>query len=194
MVRNTLPTEFGETLELRRFTSDEYMAMVDAGILTSEDHVELIDGIILAMSPSGSRHNSKVSVLLQSFAAVFDRCVPFAQGTCRVNSAQVLDPDFMLARPHPTSYRDALPTPADLLLLLEVADTSLSRDRAVKLPIYATAGVREYWIIDLTRDVVIVHRDPQGDAYRTVTEHGRGEMVAAKALPDHAISVDPLVE
>ena len=193
MVSNALPTEFGETLELRRFTSEEYMAMVEAGILTSEDHVELIDGIIVAMSPAGSKHNHVVMLLNRLFAPRFDDVLASVQGTLQLREEQIFDPDFMLLKMKPGGYRNALPTSDEVLLLIEVADTSLARDRAIKLPIYAGAGVPEYWIVDLTREVVIVHRDPDGDAYTTVTEHRKGDSIAALTLPDHVIAVDPLV-
>lgn len=150
---------------VHRFRTDEYLAMIDKGVLGPSNKVELIDGMIVDMSPAGARHNHVLFQLTTLFAPALDRAVVAVQGTLVVAEGQVFDPDFMLLRRKPGGYKTALPTPADVLLLIEAADSSLKRDREIKLPVYAAAGIAEYWIADLDTESLIVHRQPRGDHY-----------------------------
>ena len=184
----------GEIYPMPRFSSDDYLRMVESGVLGPSDRVELIDGIIVPMSPAGIRHGHVITQLTVLFAAIFDRALPGVQSTLRVGENQVFDPDFMLQRMRPNGYRDRLPEPDDVLLLTEVADSSLRRDRDVKRPIYAAAGVREYWIVDLESNTVITHRVPRGDAYTVIGTHDRTANIAPEAFPDLPITLARLLD
>src|SRR5262245_13822642 len=105
-----------------------------------------------------------------------------------------MDPaSLILLKPRADFYRTALPRPADVLLLIEIADTSLRYDRNVTLPLYVEGGVEEYWIVDLDHDVVELHREPAGDGYRSVERVGRGSRVAPRAFPDFVLAVDEIL-
>ena len=155
----------------RPFTVGEYYRMAEAAILTEEDRVELIAGQIVAMSPIGSRHAACVDRL----NGLLHR-QPGSAFIVRVQSPIALDaysepePDLVLLRPRADFYAEAHPSAADVLLAVEVADTSADYDREVKLPLYAQAGLPEVWVIDLQKGCIEVYARPQGGAYQQRVE------------------------
>lgn len=113
------------------------------------------------------------------------------QNPIRLDQSSEPQPDFALLRPKPGQYRDALPGPSDILLLIEVADSSLRFDREVKLPLYARHGIPEVWIVDLAAGAVEVHRDPSPAGYCRTQRIGRGQELS---LPDGArLRVDDIL-
>lgn len=176
-----------------RFTVSQYRRMVETGILSEDDRVELLDGEIVEMTPIGRRHAACVSALLRIFpSGVGDRGSVWAQSSIVLSLFSEPEPDVAVLRARAVSYRDADPEPADVLLLIEVADTSLARDREVKIPLYARAGVPEVWIADVEREVVWVHRDLRAGAYTSIRELGRDATVSPAAFPDLHVAVDEL--
>lgn len=155
----------------RPFTVGEYYRMAEAAILTEEDRVELIAGQIVAMSPIGSRHAACVDRL----NGLLHR-QPGPAFIVRVQSPIALDaysepePDLVLLRARADFYAAAHPSAADVLLAIEVADTSVEYDREVKLPLYAQAGRPEVWLIDLQKGHIEVHARPQSGAYQQRVE------------------------
>ena len=155
----------------RPFTVGEYYRMAEADILTEEDRVELIAGQIVAMSPIGSRHAACVDRL----NGLLHR-QPGTAFIVRVQSPIALDaysepePDLVLLRPRADFYAEAHPSAVDVLLAVEVADTSIDYDREVKLPLYAQAGLPEVWLIDLQESRIEVYARPQGGAYQQRVE------------------------
>jgi Uma2 family endonuclease len=177
-------------LKRRCFTVEEYHRMGEAGILTDEDRVELIDGEIVEMTPIGLRHASCVMFLNQVFTlALVGRAVVSPQGPLRLGERLEFQPDIVLLRPPLESYRLAIPTAADALLVVEVADTSLDRDRGIKLLRYARANVPEVWIVDLAGETVEVHRTPAPEGYRDSERVLRGGSVSPAAFPDLLVAV-----
>ena len=176
-----------EALPRWRIDTQRYLRMVEAGVLGPEDRVELIDGMIVPMSPAGPKHNHVVMRFTELFAPAMPRIKVSVQGTLVLAEGQVFDPDFMLLQAKQGGYKDALPTAADVLLIVEAADTSLARDRQVKLPLYAAAGIAEYWIADLDRDALIVHREPDGQGYGQVRTYRGEEAVSPLALPEMSV-------
>ena len=175
----------------RRFTVDEYLHMAQAGILTEEDRVELLDGEIVEMTPIGFPHAGCVAALLRVLVTgVGMRAVVWPQQPIRLSERSLPEPDVTLLRPRQGMYRDAAAEPRDVLLLIEVSDTSLRRDRELKLPLYAGAGILEYWIVDVEEDVVEVHTNPSGSRYESVRRLGRGEFLSPLAFPDLRVAVD----
>lgn len=175
----------------RRFTVDEYVHMAQVGILTRRDRVELLDGEIVVMTPIGRLHAACVAVLMRVLLiGVGPRAVVWPQGPIRLSERSLPEPDVALLRPRPIPYRDADGEPRDVMLLIEVSDTSLRRDREIKLPLYASAGIPEYWIVDVRDDAIEVHASPSGARYGTVRRFGRGESVSPLAFPDLRIAVD----
>lgn len=184
------------TVELtrRRFTVDEYHRMVDTGILTEDDHVELLDGEIVEMTPIGRSHLGHVDRLTLLFATrLGTRAIVRVQGSIplpRIDSEP--QPDLVLLRPCPDFYvRTPLQT-QDVLLVIEVADTSGARDRA-KMTLYARAGIAEAWVIDLPAARVEVYREPGPRGYRDVRSLSRGQRLAPAAFPDLDLAVDDIL-
>lgn len=178
----------------RRFTVDEYHAMAAAGVLDEDERVELLDGEIVEMSPIGPPHFSAVTrgmrVIPQRFG---DRITFTSQNPVVTDPRGEPEPDLVLLRRRADDYYGALPTAADVLLLIEVSDSSLEKDRRIKLPIYARAGIPEVWIEDLVHDTIEMHRDPGPDGYRSVRVARRGERLSPLAFSDVELAVDELL-
>ena len=153
----------------RRFTADEYQAMGRAGILRKDDRVELIDGEVLAMSPIGPPHIGAVNRLTRLFSRrAGDEAVVQVQGAVRLDMHSEPQPDLVLLRPRADFYGTTLAGPADILLAVEVAQSSLAYDRGVKADLYARRGIAEYWLVDLNDSVVTRYTDPANGRYRRV--------------------------
>ena len=181
-------------LRTRRFTADEYQRMGQVGILSEDDRVELIDGEILAMSPIGLRHSSTVDRLNHLFAArVTGRAIVRIQGVTRLDRYSEPQPDVLLLKPRDDFYASAHPGPSDILLLVEVADSSLAYDRDVKANVYARRGVVEYWLFDVNDNVLIRHLSPQEGAYREIARLDSETRVAPALLPDCVFRVGDLI-
>ena len=167
-----------------RVTVDDYYRMAAAGILTADDRVELIEGEVIDMAPIGSRHGSVVKRLIAALSAVVQhRAVIAVQDPLRLSERSEPQPDLMLLEPRDDFYRDAHPAAADVLLLIEVADSSAGYDHRIKLPLYARHGVGEVWIVDLDHGLVRFCRDPRGDTYADVTTTRTPGPTAVRALP-----------
>lgn len=181
-------------LPRRRFTVEEYHRMAEAGILTEDDRVELIEGEIVQMTPIGQRHAATVARLTRRLVpAVADRALVWPQNPIRLPRDTEPQPDLVLLRPRPDDYAQGPARPEDILLLVEVADSSYRYDAGVKLSLYARAGVPEVWIADLTRDLLEVHREPGPSGYARRAELRRGDQVAPVALPDVLLVVADLL-
>jgi len=178
----------------KRFTVDDYYRMGEAGILTQDDRVELIEGEIVEMSPIGDRHAMTVNRLNMIFAKVLsDRAVVSVQNPVWLDRYNHPQPDVMLIRPREGFYGSGHPHPEDVVLLIEVAETTLRFDRSVKLPIYARCGVPEVWIADLNTDTVHIFRKPQRNAYSFTESRGRNESVSPESFPDLSLQVTNLL-
>ena len=176
---------------LRRFTIEQYEKMVETGILTQDDRVELIDGEIVEMSPIGIPHVGIVTNLThQLVGRIGERARVQVQGPVRVLPRSMPQPDLVLLRPR--SYMRGRAASADVLLMIEVADTSLQYDRTVKLRLHARAGIPEYWIIDASAGMLEVYRSPSGERYTDHRNFARGESVAPLAFPDAVIPIDAI--
>ena len=174
----------------RKLDVAEYHRMAVAGILHEDDRVELIEGELVEMAPIGSPHSGTVNSLNRLLVrAAGDRAVVSVQNPVRLGDHSEPEPDFTLLRPRTDDYRLRTPEAADVLLLIEVADSSLRYDRTVKLPLYARHGVAEVWIVDLERRTVEVYREPAGDSYGAVSREEAGAVLEPALLPGVAIPV-----
>ena len=177
----------------RRFTADDYQRMGQAGILRREDHVELIDGEIIAMTPIGPRHCASVDRTNRVFVTTAgDSAIVRVQGSVRLDLYSEPEPDLVLLRPRADFYASAHPGPADILLVVEVADSSIDYDREIKARVYARSGVHEYWLADLNENVLLQHSSPRDGTYRNVQRHMRGQSLAPQLLPECIISISDL--
>ena len=175
-------------LPVSPLSTDQYLRMIDAGIL-DDDKVELVGGVITAMAPIGPEHNNSLIHLTRIFAQVVTRFHLLIQGTVVFSEGNVYQPDLALLRIKPNGYRRDLPRPDDVLLVIESAASSLAKDRYVKLPAYAEAGIQEYWIADLEREALMVFREPHDSAYGDVQYYSGEQTVAPLACPDLSIRV-----
>lgn len=167
----------------RRFTVAEYELMCRNGILHEEDRTELLDGEIVMMSPIGPRHSAATSRITRAMViAVADRAIVRVQDALRLFPRSEPQPDIIVARARRDFYEGGHPTAEDTLLVIEVADSSLYTDRAIKIPIYARQYVIEVWIVDLTEDVVHVHTEPVDGAYLNVRTLRPGDVLVPTAF------------
>ena len=178
----------------RLFDVDDYHRMAEAGILSEDDRVELIDGEIIAMTPVGPRHNAAVDRATRALVtAVGDRAIVRVQGSIRLGRHDEPQPDFVLLKPKADFYATHLPAPEDVLLVIEVAESSLDYDREVKVRLYAGARIREYWLVDLERRTVSCHLHPHNGAYQDVRQVGAEARRVPDALPGCAIAMQDLL-
>jgi Uma2 family endonuclease len=174
----------------RLFTVEEYHRMAEAGILGADERVELIDGEIVQMAPIGPRHAGCVINATRLFITrLGDRAVVSPQNPVVMPPRSEPQPDLLVLRPRAVSYSRELPTSRDVLLAVEVADTTVRFDRLVKAGLYARAGITEFWLCLPLEGAVEVCRGPGADGYASVTRHGAGQLVSPLAFPDVGFAV-----
>jgi Uma2 family endonuclease len=162
--------------------------MEEAGLFQDE-RVELIHGEIFLM-PTGSRHQARVDRLNALFTSMMaTRAIVRVQGPLLVDDYNLPEPDVMLMKPRSDFYEHQHPRPSDVILVVEIADTSMERDREVKLALYAIAGIQEYWIEDIQAEQLLVFRNPAKDHYETALTFHRGQTVALSTMPDVQVNV-----
>jgi len=174
----------------RLFTIDDLEAMVRAGIIGLDEHVELIEGQIVEMHAQGTRHIWAVSRLTRTFNRRDDVLVT-PQSTFELHGRSGPEPDVVVLRA--TVSQERRPSPKDTVLVIEVADTSLAYDRYTKAPIYARAGIPEYWIVDLNGERIEVYREPSPTGYRAMHIYERGESLSPAFTPDLVVEVDAIL-
>jgi Uma2 family endonuclease len=172
-------------LPRRLFTVEEYHRMAAAGIFHPDERVELIEGEIVQMSPIGPRHAGCVINANRLFITrLGERAVISPQNPVVIQPRSEPQPDLLLLRPRAVSYSREHPTPEDVLLAVEVADTTVKFDRLVKARLYARAGIAEFWLFLAMDGAVEVSREPGADGYVSVTLRGHGQTVSPLAFPD----------
>ena len=182
------------TLTKKRFTADEYQRMGQAGILSEDDRVELIDGEVVAMTPIGPRHDACVISANRALVrAAGDDALVLPQGSVRLGLFNEPEPDLVLLRPRADFYAPRHAGPEDILLIVEIADSSIEYDRDVKARLYAEFEVPEYWLADLTANLIWCYTAPEQGVYRTVEQHRRGESLAPALLPSCVIAADAVL-
>lgn len=172
---------------LWRFSVDDYAKMLTAGILDEKDRVELIDGEVRCMSPIGTRHYAMVNYLNRKLVQMVGEAgIVSIQNPIQLDDYTEPEPDVVVMLPRPNYYADSKILPADILLVIEVADSSLNYDRHEKLPRYATAGVPEVWIVDIEVDQYTIEQysAPHDGHYSSKKEHSIGETVVSVSMPD----------
>jgi Uma2 family endonuclease len=182
-------------LKRRRFSVKEYHRLVEVGILTKKDRVELLEGEIVEMAPIGSPHQGTADRLNRLFTSrLGERAIVRVQGAIALASVESEpQPDVALLVPRPDFYTSGHPEPADVLLVVEVMDSSALKDRRVKLPLYARAGIVEVWLVDLNTERVEVYRRPGSGGYGESRVLQRGERLALQAFSDVALTAGDLL-
>ena len=166
-----------------RFTVDQFHTMIEAGVFTEDDRLELVDGEIVEMSPIGTPHAACVRKLTNLLLVRLqgDALID-VQNPLRLTDRSEVYPDLTVLKHQTNFYADRIPNAQDALLVIEVSDSTLLYDRTVKLPRYAAAGVSEVWIVDPNAERVLVHRDPLDGVYGQVTEVNRDGALSVAAL------------
>lgn len=179
-------------LTRHKLNMDDYYRMADAGILGEEDRIELIDGELIDMAPIGQGHIATVNSLNRALVmACGEKAIVSVQNSVGLDRLNVPQPDFAVFRPRADFYATGeRPGPSDILLLVEVANSSPRYDRTVKLPLYARAGIAELWIVDLNRRLLDASRRPSGSEYAETATHRPGEHLTLAAAPDISVRLD----
>ena len=176
-----------------RVSIADYYRMAATGELSPEARVELLDGRIIDMAPIGSFHGGMTNYLTEIFAiANRQRWVVAVQNPVRLDDFSEPQPDLMLLHPAADYYQRRHPVPSEVFLLVEVADSSLTKDRELKLPAYGRAGIAEVWIVNLADLAVEVYREPHFTGYRAKTILRTGDQARPQAFPDAVVEVREL--
>jgi Uma2 family endonuclease len=176
------------------FSVDDYYRMADAGLFPIDARVELIEGEVIEMSPIGNRHAGCVNRLSRFLnRAASDFAIVSVQNPVRLNDFSEPQPDIALLKPRDDFYSNSHPTPADVLLIIEVADTSVDYDRRVKLPLYARAGIPETWLMVLLKDFIEIHSQPVNGKYQKVQRLKRGRTLSSPTISGLSFKVADLL-
>ncbi len=177
----------------RRLTTAEFHRLVEAGILKEKDRVELVQGELVEMAPIGSRHSYVVDLFVNQLARTVPEHIRVrCQGPVWFDEHTELQPDVALLLN--ANYRDRVPGPKDVRLIIEVADSSLRYDRDFKVPLYARYGIPEVWLVDLgAANAVTVYREPGNETYRLTLRPDNGETLAPEGLPGVSVPLADLL-
>ena len=178
----------------RPFSIAEYEQMVETGIFDEDDRLELIEGDIVAMSPIGTPHAACVRRLTRVLSRLLgEQCQTSVQCPVAIPDWSAPNPDVALLAPRADDYARAHPLPRHVRVLIEVADTSLAYDTNVKAPLYARAGIREYWIVDLQAKRIVVYTRPRAGRFASVVSHGLGDRFNSQRFPGVEFVVRDLI-
>lgn len=178
---------------IRPLTADQYLSMVDSGLIDEDEHVELLEGVLVAMTPQSPEH----SWLISELNRLFTRALPddhrvWVQSPVQASDLSVPEPDLAIVTLEESRRPRSHPRAA--LLIIEVSNSTLRKDRGVKAAIYAAMGVPEYWIVNTAEEVVEVHREvkPQTARYQSVSTFKKGDTLKAVAFPGPEIAISDL--
>jgi Uma2 family endonuclease len=173
------------------FTVQEYHLMTEAGVFANNERVELIEGEIIQMAAIGTRHASSVKRLTRCFSLIAEELATLGvQDPIQLTERTEPQPDVVLLQPRADYYATAHPVPSEVLLLVEVSDSTVDNDRNIKVPIYARSGIQEVWLWDLEVNCLEVYRNPTANGYTSIQKLERGEMVSPLAFPEFEVSVN----
>ncbi len=179
----------------RKFTVDEYHAMIQSGILQEDDRVELLAGEIIEMSPISSKHAGCLNRLVELFSVLLIRKDAHlgVQNPVFISKTSEPQPDLSLLKYRKIAYSDRHPKPDEVYLLIEISETSRTTDRDIKLPLYAQANIREVWLVDLVNEVVERYLEPKGNAYQSIEKYIAGQEISPQAFPDFRLAVKDIL-
>jgi Uma2 family endonuclease len=178
----------------RLFTVEEYHSIARAGILGEDDRLELIEGEITEMTPIGSRHAAVVDRLTWLFSEqVGRRAIIRVQNPIRLGQRSEPQPDLTLLRPCPDFYSQAHPGPEDILLVIEVTETSTDYDREIKVPLYARWRILEVWLVNLDGEAIEVYQNPSPEGYHEMKTLRRGDHLSLGSFPDLKLRVEEIL-
>ncbi|MGD9814931.1 MAG: Uma2 family endonuclease [Hyphomonadaceae bacterium] len=175
----------------RRFTSHDLARMVEAGLIDPDERIELLNGEIIEMGSEGEAHWNARAKLVNWLVRRLPESIMLApDGPLRLSAENEPEPDFYL---YPAAMNVNDVRGDSVLLVVEISDTSLSKDKLVKAPLYAAHGVQEYWIIDLTSRTTLVHRAPNAGAFSEPTAVGFDESLSAISAPGVSVKLNDVL-
>lgn len=178
----------------KKFTVGQYHQMIESGILTERDRVELLQGEIIEMSPIGRQHAACVDRLTELFVRELGfRAIVRVQNPIQLSNSSEPQPDFAILQRRSDFYADGHPQSQDVFALVEVSDTTIEFDRTVKVPLYAKDNIAEVWIVDLNAEAVQIYREPSASGYQQLQTFRRGQSVSFQAFTDIQFTVDQLL-
>lgn len=181
-------------LARKRFTTDEYRLMHDAGVFDEDSRVELVEGEILEMSPIGPRHASCVDKLTHLlFQALVEKAIVRVQNPIHLGEFSEPQPDLTVVKSRTDFYARSLPSASDVLVAIEVSDTTSEKDRLTKIPAYARAELSEAWLVDLYNDRIEIYSQPLNGLYQEVRIIQRGQEIVSKSLPQLKLQADEIL-
>ncbi|QSJ19063.1 Uma2 family endonuclease [Nostoc sp. UHCC 0702] len=178
------------TLKLRLWTVEEYHRMAEAGIFGADERVELLEGQIIWMIAKGTAHRSAVGrtdYLLKN--RLGNRAWVSIQDPIKLNERSEPEPDIAVVKVDPLDYADHHPTPPEVYLIIEVADSSLKLDCQTKAKAYSKAGIKDYWVLDVINRQLHVFREPTQDGYLSVVVLPEDATISPLDFPDLSIAV-----
>ena len=168
----------------------EWQRMGEANIFTPESHIELIDGEIWDMPPRSCNHAGHVMCLnSKMYPLLLEMAIISVHNPLQLGNFSEPEPDFMLLKPHTDFYSSRHPVASDVLLLVEVADSSLNFDQNEKLHLYARHNIPEYWVLNLIDSTLEVYREPSGEQYAQKTTLRTGDSLTLTQLPEITVKV-----
>ncbi|OUL27491.1 hypothetical protein BV378_09965 [Nostoc sp. RF31YmG] len=177
----------------RKFTVEQYHKMIESGILTKDDRVELIRGEIIEMSPIGTKHAACVKCLNKLLSSKLkDKVLIAIQDPVKLDNNSQPQPDVALLKPRDDFYATAHPQPQDIFLLIEVSDSTVVYDREEKIPLYAEANIIEVWLVDINEQIVEVYQQPTAAAYQLMHKFASGQTLSIPVFPDVNITVNEI--
>ena len=176
--------------QIRSLTSADYYQMMESGIIREGEKVELILGQIFTMAAKGTRHTVATSRLLKSLLTLIgDLAIVRCQDPISLPNNSEPEPDIVIARLRSDDYVNNHPSPADIILVIEVADSSIKFDRDTKAPLYAAAGISEYWIFNLIDNRLEIYRQPEGDIYASIEIITPPRLISLPLFPEIILNI-----
>ncbi len=177
-------------VQRRIFTVDEYDTMIKAGVFDGKERVELIEGEFVKKMTQGDLHIGCVNKLNYLFVPqLLNNAIVAVQNAVKINNFSAPEPDVAILRFRADFYSTGKARPEDILLLIEVADTTVHTDRQIKIPLYARAGVPEVWLVNLPRKIVEVYTEPKNGKYQVVGKAGKSEILQPQTIADLSVKV-----
>ncbi|MHB8733659.1 MAG: Uma2 family endonuclease [bacterium] len=183
------------SVQTKRWTRAEYERMVELGLLAPDSHVQLIDGEILQMAPPGAPHSTAVGHVQDALHAIFQGTAFHVrvQQPILIGDHSVPEPDVAVVKGQRSDYHDTHPAASDVVLAVEVSDTSIELDRRRKARLYSRAGIPEYWIVEIQACILEVFTGPGAAGYERRVALPPGDTVSPTAKPDAKINVASLL-
>ena len=173
------------TSNIYRFTVQQYYLMQEAGVFAKGDRYELINGEIREMSPISKKHAVCVARLTKNLERKLgDQTIIWTQNPIHFSDQSEPQPDLAILKLHDDFYANALPTPDDILLIIEVADSTIAYDRDVKAPLYAANGIPELWLFDVNQQIIEGYSQPSASGYKRMQRYEQGDTLSLLAFPE----------